>query len=188
MTGTRSLYGFTKLAAEQLIEEYRAAYGLRAVINRCGVVAGPWQFGKVDQGVASLWVLAHHFGRPLSYIGYGGTGKQVRDFLHVDDLCGLLVEQIKDFDQWEGWQGNVAGGLANSASLCELTVLCQDITGKKIAIASVAANRPFDLRVFVGDCSKLFARTAWRPKRDVRRIVATSPHGLNERGADLAKL
>lgn len=188
MTGARSLYGFTKLAAEQLIEEYRAAYGLRAVVNRCGVIAGPWQFGKVDQGVASLWVLAHHFGRPLSYIGYGGTGKQVRDFLHVDDLCNLLVEQTRDFDQWEGWVGNVAGGLTKTASLCELTVLCQEITGNRITIGCVAANRPFDLRVFVGDCSRLFARTGWRPKRDVRRIIGDIAAWTSERGAALAEL
>ena len=188
MTGARSLYGFTKLAAEQLIEEYRAAFGLKAVINRCGVIAGPWQFGKVDQGVASLWVMAHHFGRPLSYIGYGGMGKQVRDFLHVEDLCDLLVEQTRDFEQWDGWVGNVAGGLANSASLCELTGLCQEITGKKITITGVAANRPSDLRVFVGDCSRLFERTSWRPKRDLRRIVGDIAAWVGQRGAALAKL
>jgi CDP-paratose 2-epimerase len=83
MTGARTLYGTTKLAAELLIEEYRAAYGLRAVVDRCGVVAGPWQMGRVDQGVFSYWLLAHRFGRPLSYLGYGGSGKQVRDLLHV---------------------------------------------------------------------------------------------------------
>src|SRR6185503_10007274 len=94
LRGARSLYGFTKLAAEQLIEEYRAAYALKAAVNRCSVIAGPWQFGKVDQGVAALWVLAHHFGRPLSYIGYGGAGKQVRDLLHVADLCDLVDRQL----------------------------------------------------------------------------------------------
>jgi CDP-paratose 2-epimerase len=171
VTGARSFYGFTKLAAEQMIEEYRVTYGLKAVTNRCGVIAGPWQFGKVDQGVASLWVLSHYFERPLSYIGYGGTGKQVRDFLHVADLCDLLLEQIRDFDQWDGWLGNVAGGLANSASLCELTAICENVTGKKIPIASVAANRPSDLRLFLGDCTQLFARTSWRPQRNVHRLV-----------------
>ncbi len=44
------MYGATKLASELLIEEYRAMYGLRTVVNRCGVIAGPWQMGKVDQG------------------------------------------------------------------------------------------------------------------------------------------
>jgi CDP-paratose 2-epimerase len=160
LAGPRSLYGFTKLAAEQLIEEYRETYGLRAVINRCGVIAGPWQFGKVDQGVAALWVMAHHFKRKLSYIGYGGTGKQVRDMLHVHDLADLLVQQVRHFDQWDGWFGNVAGGLENSASLQELTALCQEITGNTIQIASVTENRPSDLRIFIADCSKLRAKLA----------------------------
>jgi len=171
MTGSRSLYGFTKLSAELLVEEYRSTYGLKSVVNRCGVIAGPWQFGRVDQGVAALWVLAHHFGRPLSYIGYGGAGKQVRDFLHVADLCDLIVEQVRNFDVWDGWLGNVAGGMSNTASLCELTTLCEELAGRSIPIKSVPENRPNDLRLFVGDCAKLYTRTTWRPKRDVRRIM-----------------
>lgn len=155
LDGARSLYGFTKLAAEQLIEEYRETYGLRAVINRCGVIAGPWQFGKVDQGVVALWVMAHHYQRKLSYIGYGGTGKQVRDMLHVHDLADLIVEQVRDFTDWDGWLGNVAGGLECSASLQELTTLCQEITGNAIEIAGIPDNRANDLRIFIADCTKL---------------------------------
>src|SRR5260370_33425200 len=79
LRGARSLYGYTKFAAEQLIQEYRAGFGLKAVINRCGVVAGPWQFGKVDHGVAAPWGIAHHFGRPLSVIRYRGPRKHVPD-------------------------------------------------------------------------------------------------------------
>ena len=69
---------------------------MRAVIDRCGVIAGPWQMGKVDQGVFTHWVLSHHLGRPLTYIGYGGTGKQVRDLIHVDDLVDLVALQLAD--------------------------------------------------------------------------------------------
>ena len=47
-----------------MIQEYVYSYGLRAMINRCGVLAGPWQMGKVDQGVMTLWVARHVFGRP----------------------------------------------------------------------------------------------------------------------------
>ena len=50
------------------------------------MIAGPWQMGRVDQGVFTFWLLHHHFARPLSYIGYGGGGHQVRDLLHVADL------------------------------------------------------------------------------------------------------
>ncbi|MFM7367260.1 MAG: NAD-dependent epimerase/dehydratase family protein, partial [Sphaerospermopsis kisseleviana] len=48
----RSLYGSTKLASELLISEYADAYGIRTLINRCGVLTGPWQMGKVDQGIS----------------------------------------------------------------------------------------------------------------------------------------
>src|SRR5579863_2465087 len=102
LSGARTLYGTTKLAGELLIEEYRATYGLRAVVNRCGVIAGPWQMGKVDQGVFTYWMLAHHFQRPLSYIGFGGSGKQVRDLLHVEDLLNLIDVQLGDPEYWAG--------------------------------------------------------------------------------------
>lgn len=188
LAGARSLYGFTKLAAEHLIEEYRETYGLKAVVNRCGVIAGPWQFGKVDQGVVGLWVMAHVFGRKLAYIGYGGTGKQVRDVLHVADLCALIADQITNFDSWEGWRGNVAGGLENSLSLRELTGLCQEVTGAKVEISSIAETRPADLRLFIADCTRLFARTSWRPRRDVRRLVEDTFAWVKANSDDLLRL
>lgn len=172
MRGARSPYGFTKYAAELLIEEYRAAYGLKAVVNRCGVLAGPWQFGRVDQGVVALWVMAHHFGKPLAYIGFGGAGKQVRDYLHVDDLGELVLEQVRNFDAWDGWCGNVAGGLENSVSLCELTEVCRRVTGREVPVRSVPETRPHDLRLFFADCRRLCARTGWRPRRDIRAVAA----------------
>src|SRR5262245_35092033 len=86
LTGHRSMYGATKLASELLIEEYRAMYGMRTVVNRCGVVSGPWQMGKVDQGFVVLWAARHLFDEGVTYVGFGGEGLQVRDVLHVDDL------------------------------------------------------------------------------------------------------
>ncbi len=117
LPGARTLYGATKLAAELLIEEYADAFGLRAVVNRCGVIAGPWQMGKVDQGVFSWWLLSHHFGKPLTYIGFGGSGKQVRDLLHVDDLVDLVDEQLGAPESWSGAVANVGGGRECSLSL-----------------------------------------------------------------------
>lgn len=188
LQGARSLYGFTKLAGEQLIEEYRAAFGFRAVVNRCGVIAGPWQFGKVDQGVIALWVMAHLMGRPLTYIGYGGQGRQVRDVLHVTDLCTLVEDQVRRFEGWEGWLGNVAGGLEHSVSLQELTTLCREVTGKEVPVGTGGASRPFDLRLFIGDCARLFERTSWRPSRDPRTVVEDTARWVRDHQEVLAKL
>ncbi|CAN5775217.1 NAD-dependent epimerase/dehydratase family protein [soil metagenome] len=188
LTGARSLYGFTKLAGEQLIEEYRAAFGLKAIINRCGVLAGPWQFGKIDQGVIALWVMSHVFRRPLSYIGYSGLGKQVRDVLHVADLCDLLNIQMRDYSEWEGWVGNVAGGHKHSLSLQELTTLCHQITGNTVSTTPIPESRPFDLRIYIGDCSRLFERTCWRPKRSVADVISDTYEWVRSNQDDLISL
>jgi CDP-paratose 2-epimerase len=90
----------------------------------------------------------------------------------VADLCELVGEQISDFDPWDGWLGNVGGGLEISASLQELTAACQKIVGRRVPIAAEPENRQADLRIFLADCSQLFARTNWRPKRRVEQIVA----------------
>ena len=62
LDGARTLYGTTKLASELLIAEYIENFGLPIIINRCGVLTGPWQMGKVDQGVVVLWMAKHFFG------------------------------------------------------------------------------------------------------------------------------
>ena len=171
LDGARTLYGATKLAAELLVTEYAATFGVRTVVNRCGVIAGPWQMGKVDQGVVAHWVLAHRFRRALTYIGYGGTGKQVRDVLHVDDLVELVVEQLDDPGHWAGRTFNVGGGVEVSVSLRELTTLCRELTHVEVDVTPAGEQRPGDVPIYVSDCSELFAHTAWRPQRTPRDIV-----------------
>jgi CDP-paratose 2-epimerase len=161
--GTRSLYGATKLASELIMQEYLEIYGLRGVINRCGVITGPWQMGKVEQGFIVLWVARHIFGEPLSYIGYGGKGKQVRDILHIDDLYRLLQIQMNHLSELSGQVFNVGGGREISVSLRELTTLCEEATGKRIPIHSVPDTRPGDVRIYISDCRKVREQTGWMP-------------------------
>lgn len=171
LRGARTFYGSTKLAAELLIEEYAASFGLRTVVNRCGVIAGPWQMGKVDQGIFSYWLLAHYFRTPLEYIGFGGTGKQVRDLLHVDDLLDLLEEQLAQPEHWSGVTVNVGGGRECSLSLTEATSLCRELTGNVVEIGSASASRPGDVPVYLSDCTKLFALGSFRPTRGAERVL-----------------
>jgi len=171
LEGARTLYGATKLAAELLLTEYADSFGVRATIDRCGVIAGPWQMGKVDQGVFTHWLLAHYAGRPLTYIGYGGTGKQVRDLLHVDDLCDLVLAQLADPDGWNGATVNVGGGVAGSLSLRETTDICVELTGNEVPIEPIAQARPGDVPLYATDCRRLFERTDWRPLRAPRTVL-----------------
>jgi CDP-paratose 2-epimerase len=167
----RSLYGATKLASELLIQEYVETYGVRAVIDRCGVIAGPGQFGKVDQGVFTLWVANHFFGRGLRYTGFGGEGKQVRDLLHPLDLFGLITRQLESINETSGEIYNVGGGRAISTSLLELTGLCREVTGREVPIASDATTSPVDIPLYLSDARRASARFDWRPERSVATIV-----------------
>lgn len=172
LTGHRTLYGATKLAAELLISEYAHMYGLRAVVNRCGVLAGPWQMGKVDQGFMVLWVARHFFQGRLGYMGFGGRGEQVRDVLHVDDLFDLLCLQLADMDRFAGQTFNVGGGHGQSVSLAELTELCRQATGKTIDLGSVPETNPFDVPYYVTDNAAITAASGWKPRRGVDTVVA----------------
>lgn len=109
LRGVRSLYGATKLSAEYLLKEYSINYNIPSIVNRFGVIAGPWQLGKVDQGVFTYWLANHYFKRDLKYIGYGGKGKQVRDLLHIDDLIDLIKIQIKQISSYRGEIFNAGG-------------------------------------------------------------------------------
>ncbi len=171
LEGPRTLYGATKLAAELLVTEYAATFGLPTVIDRCGVIAGPWQMGKVDQGVFTFWMLAHQTGRPLRYIGYGGLGKQVRDLLHVDDLVELIDRQLAKPDYWRGRTLNVGGGREISLSLAETTALCRELTGREVPVEAAQESRPGDVRIYLTDSSRLYGLTDWRPQRSAAETL-----------------
>ena len=186
LDGARTLYGSTKLAAELLITEYTAAFGLPAVIDRCGVLSGPWQMGRVDQGVFSFWMLRHHFGLPLTYIGHGGAGKQTRDLLHVDDLTDLIDQQLMDPDRWSGVTVNVGGGADRTLSLLEATELCRELTGNDVPIGSETANRPGDVAVYISDCRRLYGLTEWRPSHRPRDVMQDIHRWISEHADELA--
>jgi CDP-paratose 2-epimerase len=171
-SGPKTLYGATKLASETLLQEYVVNYGLRGVINRCGVIAGPWQFGKVDQGVFTLWMLAHYFKKNLNYIGFGGKGKQVRDMLHVDDLFELIDLQAQSLNKINGKVYNVGGGRDISLSLLETTHLCERLTGNKIEIGKNLKTRPGDIIIYLTDNRKVQRDLGWKPKMAPLDIIS----------------
>jgi len=171
LDGPRSLYGATKLSAELLLLEYAAMYGMPAVINRCGLLTGPGQMGKSDQGVVVLWAARHAYGGRLDYIGLGGSGKQVRDLLHVEDLLDLLLAQLPRLAELGGRIYNIGGGRGISASLLELTAHCERLSGNRIEIGRVAEERPADIPLYLSDTRRAERELGWRPRRGVEETL-----------------
>jgi CDP-paratose 2-epimerase len=157
-----SLYGAAKLASETLALEYGRAFGLPVHINRCGVLAGAGQFGKPDQGVLAFWIHSYKHQRPLKYIGFNGSGHQVRDFLHPRDLAALVARQVAH-PEGGGQVLNVSGGWPNALSLAQLSTWCATRFGPR-GIEAEPASRPYDVPWLVLDSGRAAKAWNWRPE------------------------
>ena len=175
-----SLYGFTKLSSEKLIKEIFYVNKLKYIINRFGVIAGPWQFGKQDQGFVSLWVAKHYFKKKLSYIGFGGHGNQVRDVIHIKDVCEILLIQINKMNKINNYIFNIGGGVKNAISLKNLTKKCQELTKNKIHITKVKKTSMFDIPYYVSDNLKILKFYKWKPTIGIDLILSDIYKWLNK--------
>ena len=68
----------------------------------------------------------------MRYIGFGGNGHQVRDILHINDLCEIILEQIKKFKKINNTIFNVSGGKKNAISLQEISSYLDSIFSSRI--------------------------------------------------------
>lgn len=159
-----SLYGATKLASEIMALEYASAFNFPLWINRCGVMGGAGQFGRADQGIIAYWINSHLRRRPLRFIGFSGSGKQVRDALHPYDLARLLVKQMEcGSDRNKPTLANVSGGLQSAFSLLQLHQWCNERFGEHEVERSTAV-RPYDLPWVVLDSSLTTQHWSWQPQ------------------------
>jgi CDP-paratose 2-epimerase len=166
-----SLYGASKRASELVALEYADAFELPVFINRCGVLAGAGQFGRIDQGIFSYWIHAYRARHPLKYIGYGGEGHQVRDCLHARDLLPLIRKQMESPRKAAPRIVNCGGGLAQSASLRQLSAWCETRFGRH-EIASEIQERRFDIPWLVLDLARAHTTWGWRPQTPLGEIWA----------------
>ena len=112
-----SPYGCSKGIADQYFIDYGRIYGLKTVVFRQSCIYGPHQFGIEDQGWVAWFAIATLLDRDLTIYG---TGKQVRDILHVKDLVELYESAINNIETVSGKAYNTGGGPQNKLSLLHL--------------------------------------------------------------------
>lgn len=164
-----SLYGASKLASEVIAMEYGGAFNFPVHVNRCGVIAGPGQFGKADQGFFSYWIYQYLLDRPLTYIGYGAKGLQVRDVIHPSDVAQLVQIQISNRSVHTTLV-NVGGGPERSISLKELSSRCESAMGRHKGILTETRKRPFDIPYYVSDTTLARTMWGWQPRISLDEI------------------
>lgn len=166
-----SLYGVTKLASEWIALEYGEAFEFPVWINRCGVLAGAGQFGRPDQGILAFWIQSYLERRPLEYIGFGGRGFQVRDFLHPEDLLPLIRQQFAHTDVSDSRILNLGGGAENTLSLKQLSQWCAAEFGAH-AVSANLASRAYDIPWLVMNSDRAKRQWGWHPVKRVEQILS----------------
>jgi CDP-paratose 2-epimerase len=161
-----SLYGSTKLAAEVLSLEFGEAFDFPVWVDRCGVMAGPGQFGTPEQGIFAYWVNAHLRRRPLAYVGFDGQGKQVRDALNPLDLADLVITQMRTGRRGGQRVYNAGGGQDGAMSLCQLTSWCDARFGGHRPVSDLRPRR-YDIPWLVMDNSDAERDFNWAPRMPI---------------------
>lgn len=112
-------YGTSKRMAEMWALEYRRAYGLPIIINRPGTIYGPGQEGSSESGWVAWFLKAK---KESLKVTINGDGQQVRDLLHVNDYCMLILRQLEDFSKYAspGRIWDVGGGEENTVSVLQM--------------------------------------------------------------------
>tara|TARA_B100000963_G_scaffold224736_1_gene195960 strand:+ start:3085 stop:4101 length:1017 start_codon:yes stop_codon:yes gene_type:complete len=185
--GIKTLYGFTKYASELLIKEYSYIFNIKYIINRSGIITGPLQFGKVEQGLISLWLWRHLNNLKLKYIGYGGKGYQIRDILYVDDFSSLIKKQILTFSKINNQLFCIGGGKGNSLSLKQLTNKCQKLTNNHPPIGSVKKTSKYDIPFFITSNKKIKKFYNWSPRTNINIILKKNLEWLKKNNKKIKK-
>lgn len=158
--GNHTIYGVTKAAADLFCQEWASAFEIPVIVNRLSCLYGPHQFGMVSQGWVVWFALAKSLGIDLTFYGFGG--KQVRDYLHIDDLFRLIDMQIASIELKSGSVYNVGGGIENTTSVLELSNRLDTMIGKNGKINHGVPRRE-DQKIFVCDISKVSSEFNWKP-------------------------
>lgn len=169
-----SPYGCSKGCADQYVLDYARMYGLHTVVFRHSSMYGGRQFATYDQGwIGWFSMLALEAQKPNTQHRFtiSGNGKQVRDVLHVDDICRLYLRASEMIHAVSGCAFNVGGGMQNSLSLLELFGLLQELLGVELAYDQLPP-RVSDQKVFVANCGKAARLLGWQPQTTARSGVA----------------
>jgi len=169
-----SPYGCSKGAADQYMLDYARIFGLKTVVFRHSSMYGGRQFATYDQGWVGWFcqkALDAKKGLQKEPFTISGSGKQVRDVLHADDMKLLYMAAVNHLDRAKGQAFNVGGGFENSLSLLELFALLEQIVSVKLTYTQLPV-RESDQRVFVSDLGKAKQLLNWQPLVSAQEGVA----------------
>jgi CDP-paratose 2-epimerase len=171
-----SLFGASKLAADILVQEYGAYFGMPTVCFRAGCLTGPHHSGAELHGF--LAYLARAVAEELPYRVYGYKGKQVRDNLHSFDVCTAIMAFAES--PQSGVVYNLGGGRANSVSMLEAIESFESLFARKLEWEYVDEPRRGDHICYISDVRRFREDyPQWKPSRSLETIFEDFGHHLH---------
>jgi dTDP-glucose 4,6-dehydratase len=158
-----SPYAASKAASDHFVRAYHNTYGLPAIITNCSNNYGPWQF---PEKLIPLMVVNAIAGKPLPVYG---DGKNIRDWLYVQDHCEALRTVVANGRPGETY--NIGGGSEMSnldlvQTLCRLLnqLLPNGKIGDYSSLITFVKDRPGHDRRYAIDSSKIRRELGWQPR------------------------
>jgi len=150
-----SPYAASKAAADLLVRACHRTHGLDAVVTRCSNNFGPYQF---PEKVIPLFVTNLIEGKKVPLYG---DGRNVRDWLHVEDHCEAILCVLERGRPGEIY--NIGGD--NQRSNLELTHMILKAMGRGPEMIQPVADRPGHDRRYAIDAAKIRRELLWSPSR-----------------------
>jgi len=174
-----SPYGCSKGAADQYVRDWNRTFGLQTVVFRHSSIYGGRQFATFDQGWIGWFCTTALEQRKARAQGaepvpftIAGTGKQVRDVLHADDLINLYRRAWESRSDVAGRIFNIGGGIENSLSLLELFAMLEELLETDPLQYQQTPRRKSDQDFFVADITASQTAMEWRPAVSARDGIA----------------
>ena len=176
-------YGWTKFMVEQVLSDFRHAYGLQSISFRYFNAAGADPDGEIGEDHDPEThlipiVLGVALGQRRKIDVFGGDyptrdGTCIRDYIHINDLAQAhflgLERLLKGFP---GGMFNLGNG--EGYSVREVVEVSRAVTGRSIPTRTVE-RRPGDAAALVGSSEKAIRELGWQPRfKDLHDIIETA--------------
>ena len=179
-TNPESIYGHTKLVAENILSRLAIKLGINYVIFRFFNVAGTNEHVRLpDEHPHIIPVIARKHRNDDHLVIYGNDYPTpdktcVRDYIHVDDICSAISKGLDKLSEDSSYNNTINLGTGRGYSVLDIVRAfngCVDVNNP--LVYEYSDRRPGDPPYLVANYDKAIKDLNWSPTRSLRDIISS---------------